>query len=152
MTQSTTTDSGETFQLARTWLFACVSTHGDCKVDKSCLELPSRLLFLDAANTHQIRLLETATLTSVPTYMTLSHCWGDAKFLTLTGATYGRLRGGINVSELPRTFQDAVRTALQLGAKYLVCECCLLSKISWNYSRVLLHRLLPFWIQLNFNQ
>lgn len=132
MIHSTTTGSDETFDLARAWLSECVSTHEDCKIDKSRLELPGRLLYLDATNAHQIRLLETTTIAPVPTYLTLSHCWGDAKFLTLTKTTYERLRGGINVSELPQTFQDAVRTTLQLGASYLVCEqlACLRKRFS----------------------
>lgn len=90
-------------------------------MERSSLELPSRLLSLDPTNRRRIRLLDTCNITPAPVYMTLSHCWGTAKFLTLNGSTCERLREGIDVFELPQTFRDAVRVALQLGAKYLVC-------------------------------
>lgn len=121
MVKSTSTNSVGSFRLARAWLQECIKTHGECRVDTSNLELPSRLLHLEPSDIQRIRVLDSSSLAEMPIYMTLSHCWGTAKFITLTEATYERLYNGIDVSELPQTFQDAVQVARKLGAKYLVC-------------------------------
>lgn len=43
--------------------------------------------------------------------MTLSHCWGAAQFKTLRRSNIEELRLGIQLTDLPRTFQDAVAVA-----------------------------------------
>lgn len=50
-------------------------------------------------------------------YVSLSHCWGKEKErqpYTLKPETEAQLRAGIELSELPKTFQDAMRFAAQL--------------------------------------
>ncbi len=54
-----------------------------------------------------------------PTYMTLSHCWGTVKLLTLTSETVETLSSGFLFSLLPPTFQDAVDVVLKLGISFL---------------------------------
>jgi hypothetical protein len=57
-------------------------------------------------------------------YVALSHCWGmltkvgTPKFCTTDDNIKAR-RKGFNVSELPKTFRDAVRVAQNLGIQYL---------------------------------
>lgn len=51
--------------------------------------------------------------------MTLSHCWGSAKFLTLAKKSSQQLSEGIHLSSLPQTFQDAAKIAKTLGVLYL---------------------------------
>lgn len=70
-------------------------------------------------------------MVSQPSYMTLSHCWGDEEFLTFKTETQQKLREEIHVSELAQTFQDAIRIALELGAQYIV-------RISITYTSVIL--------------
>ncbi|KAE9381828.1 HET-domain-containing protein [Stipitochalara longipes BDJ] len=50
-------------------------------------------------------------------YVTLSHCWGAASFIKLTENNLGRLKKAINVKDLPKTFEDAIRFARRLGDK-----------------------------------
>lgn len=114
-----TTDSESTFSLARSWLEKCTKSHPLCKVNRREVELPSRLLKLDFRNPQRVRLIETSTYPIKPAYMTLSHRWGNVEFLTLTTATSDRLHGGLETSALAKTFQDAVRIALQLGVECL---------------------------------
>jgi hypothetical protein len=52
-------------------------------------------------------------------YMTLSHCWGTAAFITLTSATLEMLSKGIPISYLPKTFRDVISVARSLGTKFL---------------------------------
>jgi hypothetical protein len=54
--------------------------------------------------------------------MTLSHCWGSVKFLTLTAETLEQLLAGLPLSSLPQTFQDAVKVSRRLGAQFLWIE------------------------------
>ncbi|CAF9938262.1 hypothetical protein IMSHALPRED_000735 [Imshaugia aleurites] len=51
--------------------------------------------------------------------MTLSHCWGTAEFLRLTSATKNYLEAGFRLSELPKTFREAVQITRELGVRYL---------------------------------
>lgn len=49
-------------------------------------------------------------------YVTLSHCWGKAKFTTLTEDNIDQfLQRGIKINTLPRTFRDAIYFARRLS-------------------------------------
>jgi hypothetical protein len=50
-------------------------------------------------------------------YVTLSHCWGAASFIKLTESNLDRLKKSINIKDLPKTFEDAIRFARRLGDK-----------------------------------
>lgn len=74
---------------------------------------PTRLLDVGAVRTTQssISLVEGSSKPSDLEYMTLSHCWGSKPFLTLTQTNIERLKNHILITELPKTFQDAVIVA-----------------------------------------
>jgi hypothetical protein len=115
--------------LAKSWLQDCLSKHSEC-----CQEtpnwLPTRLLKINESGGSMIRLILTKLKS--PTehpgpYLTLSHCWGKARFLTLTAHTLPQLLQGVDISELPKTFQDAANTTLFLGFDYLwIDSLCIL--------------------------
>ena len=52
-------------------------------------------------------------------YVTLSHCWGDAKFLPLTPSSCQALETGMLLKALPQTFQDAITITRQLEIQYM---------------------------------
>jgi Heterokaryon incompatibility protein (HET) len=52
-------------------------------------------------------------------YMTLSHRWGEIPFLTLTRKNLHDLYTGLPLSNLPRTFQDAIAVVRRFGIRYL---------------------------------
>jgi hypothetical protein len=52
-------------------------------------------------------------------YLTLSHCWGKQKVLTLTRSSLEAFKVNIPFDELPLTFADAIKIPLQLGFMYL---------------------------------
>lgn len=72
----TNTGSEHTFALAN----ERISSHRNCNISVSGSILPGRLL---AFKPGQVSLVDTSAMTTRPAYMTLSHCWGQAQFLTL---------------------------------------------------------------------
>ncbi|KAF2806003.1 heterokaryon incompatibility, partial [Mytilinidion resinicola] len=52
-------------------------------------------------------------------YITLSHRWGNSKFLNLTMSNMAQLKGEINFDDLPQTFQDSVTASRVLGYEYV---------------------------------
>ncbi|PVH69581.1 HET-domain-containing protein, partial [Cadophora sp. DSE1049] len=95
----------------------CISSHPKCRVNTT--KLPTRLLELSKPNPGHVRLRDTQDLPQSTSYVTLSHCWGDAKFFKLTGASHEQLSNGVPVSLLANTFQDAVHVAEKLSASYI---------------------------------
>lgn len=51
--------------------------------------------------------------------MTLSHRWGNAVFIRLTTSNIEGLQNGFSVSELPKSFRDAICITQKLGVRYL---------------------------------
>jgi len=78
--------------------------------------LPTRVLDV-ATNQDMVFLRETAGQKGK--YLALSHSWGSTHRLTLTSANLAVLKGGILLSDIPKTFQDAVQIARELNIAYL---------------------------------
>lgn len=73
-------------------------------------------------------------------YVALSHCWGkDPSFLTLTNDNLPEYQHGIQVTSLPKSFVDSVRTSIQLGVHYIwIDSLCIVQSGSeaeedWQY-------------------
>jgi hypothetical protein len=69
-------------------------------------------------------------------YVALSHCWGEnTNFLKLTLGNQHILRLGVSVTELTKTFQEAILTAASLGYSFLwIDSLCIIqdSKEDWK--------------------
>jgi hypothetical protein len=116
--------------LLRAWLRWCDEEHEECRQTQCELvtALPTRLLYVgnvDDQGYKQDRLrLVRASEATTRQYVALSHCWGQIpeqekmKFCTTEDNIRQRLQEFI-VSELPKTFQDAVRVTRELGVLYL---------------------------------
>ncbi|KAF2679884.1 HET-domain-containing protein, partial [Lentithecium fluviatile CBS 122367] len=52
-------------------------------------------------------------------YLTLSHCWGNTKFLTLCENNKEAFQESIPIHKLKRTFQDALYVTEKLGFRYI---------------------------------
>lgn len=132
--------------LARKWKNLCHHGHKECnsyETQRERLKVPERLLKLDLSNQDMVRLWHRNSLEDIhkPQYMTLSHCWGNATFLTLTMSTIEQLMEGVLISSLPRTFQDAIWVARQMESKYLWIDslCILQDSISdWKHQSSLM--------------
>lgn len=114
--------------LAKRWFQLCSSTHSRCRPKSCATNFPTRLLDLDACETHaSIRVTVTDTSPREGEYMTLSHCWGAAQLIMLRTSNIEKLRQGIHLAELPRTFQDAVAVARWFKVRYLwIDSLCIL--------------------------
>jgi hypothetical protein len=122
---------GDSFEglLNRSWLDICRSQHPACNKALECIkDGPSRLLDLQAFdNSGDIRLVdcktwtETPQVSTFPTFVCLSHCWGEPSVrpkMTRKSTLLQHLER-ISLVELSRTFQDAIRITRQLQERYL---------------------------------
>jgi hypothetical protein len=97
-------------KILRAWIRCCDSTH-QC-YPKHLEFLPTRLLDVSDSDSGIVRLLDNGRgHTRQERYVALSHRWGSpdqhAKFCTYK-ANMEELKSGINITRLPKTFQDAV--------------------------------------------
>jgi hypothetical protein len=122
----TNTSSASSTRLAREWLSTCLTEHKcshyiqSSRTAELLRQRPSRLLDLCAFNdnSRDIKLVDGA---EVSEYVTLSHCWGPGqsrRYVTTTQNLAERT-SRILFQVLPRTFQDAVTIARELGFRYL---------------------------------
>jgi hypothetical protein len=78
----------------------------------------------DSGYTSDFMRLVCALKTSRQEYVALSHYWGDLsieqkKAYYTTQDNIGQRLKGFSLSELPKTFQDAVKVTRELGVLYL---------------------------------
>ena len=137
---SFSTNSERTFEVGKNWIADCLKNHTACIEAQSrrAYQRPTRLLKIDDAS---IRLVLASELPPAINYCTLSYCWGLALFLKLTDATFGRMRGGIGVSDLPLTFREAVHACQKFGFQYIWIDAlCILqdSAEEWKYECALM--------------
>ncbi|KUJ13387.1 HET-domain-containing protein [Mollisia scopiformis] len=136
--QSDNTNSQQTLNIVRKWLRNCLETHKRCNHTAEPAWRPTRLLELDSPFSDYVTLNCTgpeATIVQTESYATLSHCWGHGDPLKLTSSSFPRLVGGIPVTELPKTFQDAIVIVRSLGLKCVwIDSLCIFqdSKDDWT--------------------
>ena len=118
------TESEPCYTLAKHWLSDCLTNHTNCvKTLPISAYHPTRLIEiapLAPGSDYKVFLRIADKHSEKDPYITLSHCWGESKFLQLTKMTYHRLQAGISGPEtLSKTFQDAFRICQELGIRYL---------------------------------
>lgn len=106
------------------WLSDCSSKHEFCS---SAVAHTTSCRILRLTNTHVY--LEEGSDRKLH-YACLSHCWGPlGPALQLTYSTEGNFRKGLAITDLPKTFSDAVRVSLNVGIQFLwidaLCKCAL---------------------------
>jgi len=79
--------------------------------------LPTRFLDLGLEGSNTIRLWETGGAKGQ--YISPSYCWGTASFIRTTIANINEHKQGINIKQLPKTFQDCIFVCRTLGVQYL---------------------------------
>ncbi len=132
------TSSPENQLLARKWLYQCLSSHEDCIANiQSVPHIPARLVEISGSDANPIlRIIETASRPRDGEYMTLSHCWGSADFLTLRKNCVNSMKEGIVWSSLPKTFQDAVNVTMWFKIKYLwIDSLCIIQDSHEDWER-----------------
>jgi hypothetical protein len=124
--------SSAQYALLRAWLHRCDESHGCTSATRAAM--PTRLLDVGPANTKILRLCCSNKRKTLQ-YVALSHCWGKVspeekgQFCT-TDENIKARQNEFDVSELPKTFRDAVRVTQNLGIRYLwIDSLCI---IQWN--------------------
>ncbi|KAM5356528.1 hypothetical protein ACJ41O_003174 [Fusarium nematophilum] len=123
-----------TWQMVEGWLARCDSTHGLCKYPKDPSWKPSRLLHI-TVEPLQVRLVEGDDIPIQVDYLTLSHCWGGAIPMSLTGDTLPSFKTSIPIEALPQNFQDACNIVKTLGHQYLwIDSLCIIQDDSEDWA------------------
>jgi hypothetical protein len=112
-------DTGPDFSLLREWLRDCNDSHSDHGYDSAKdSDLPTRVLDVgDSETPERLRLRHTKG--KLGKYIALSHCWGGAAPLRTEKATIEAHSQVVKFHHLPKTFQDAVTVARELGVQFL---------------------------------
>ncbi|KAF2997689.1 hypothetical protein E8E13_006337 [Curvularia kusanoi] len=115
------TRSDRSLGQARTWIDQCCANHYRCAVQTSGSQLPTRLIYVERANDQSIsaKLCLRQSIQPDERYLSLSHRWGDSKFLTLTARVLEEWQMSIPVSDLSKVFQDAFLVSAALGFSYI---------------------------------
>jgi hypothetical protein len=111
------TRSVDTLHLARSWLQDCATRHEKCVAKSEPCWYPKRLLEISEDT---VKLIDTANEDMQGHYFTLSYVWGDTNPpLMLTPGTERKLRNGLCIASLEKTYRDALVVTKAVGHKYL---------------------------------
>jgi hypothetical protein len=130
--------SSTQYALLRAWLHRCDKSHNCGSVIGTAI--PSRLLDVGTSSTGTLRLC-CSNKNKILNYVALSHCWGiltaaeKRKFCT-TDENIKTRQNGFDVSELPKTFRDAVKVTQNLGIRYLwIDSLCIIqgNRKDWKF-------------------
>ncbi|KAF4807360.1 hypothetical protein CGCSCA5_v013440 [Colletotrichum siamense] len=151
---SNNTASEEAWGKAITWMETCCSGHQSCNAEAAAEAwYPTRLLDLSAPDLDldTLRLIITSdeAFACKQRYTTLSHCWGSAQFVQLNKFTCADFRKGIQLSDLPKTFREAVEVTRRLGIRYLwIDSLCILQDrddlSDWLVEAGLMHKVYSY--------
>ncbi|KAI0970406.1 heterokaryon incompatibility protein-domain-containing protein [Xylaria arbuscula] len=131
------------------WVDACRGSHSMCSINADYWA-PTRLLKIaPAENTFRCQVIETEDDNGLgrrdSQYAALSHMWGDISIsppLRLFQSNYERLKKGINPTDLPKNFFEAVQVCLKLDIRYLwIDSLCIIqdSDADWRHEASQMH-------------
>ncbi|KAH6964641.1 heterokaryon incompatibility protein-domain-containing protein [Fusarium avenaceum] len=116
--------TSQTDDLWRHWHDTCSETHSKCRVSNSyqlSAFMPKRLVevLCDSDKKPQQWRIVLGADVERPDYLTLSHCWGFSKHLSLTKQNYHDLMAISPCSMLPATYRDALFVTTALGKRFI---------------------------------
>ena len=138
------TGSDSTYKHINSWMDYCKESHPRLPKLRSRTPtdeawLPTRLLDIQSTSGDRqdtVRLVEGASRPSDAEYATLSYCWGRKSFNTLSRKSRKAFAEGIDVDQLPQTFQDAIKVARKLRISYLWIDAlCIVQDDQDDWSR-----------------
>lgn len=80
---------------------------------------PTRLIDIGLSKNCNPRLLITSEVPPDGPYVTLSHCWGSVNVIQLKCESLNHFTNGIAITDLPKTFVDAICVTRRLGFRYI---------------------------------
>lgn len=120
-----TNDSDMSRRLASQWHSDCKANHSQCgrnQASRSRKWRPTRLISFSPSpgrGTDVVQLVDGATLPDEAEYVALSHCWGAVDLISLLASTEAELRAGYPISQLPKTFREAIHVCRWLDYRYI---------------------------------
>jgi hypothetical protein len=111
----TSTTSPACLALAKMWMRNCRDNHGPCNALQPQGALPTRIINVSDPTKP---FLEDG-LSRREEYLTLSYKWGHSLKYVSTKANLQSHQGAIPLTQLPKTFQDAIQMTHELGFKWL---------------------------------
>ena len=113
-------DSEACFSLAQQWLSTCLKEHTHICPHNPAAPLPTRVIDVGRTSGAAEPFLHISTGEPVP-YIALSHCWGtnQKSLYTTTQENISDRQRAIPLSDMPKTFQDAITITRRLGYQYL---------------------------------
>ncbi|ETS74925.1 hypothetical protein PFICI_13409 [Pestalotiopsis fici W106-1] len=113
------TSTKDSVSLWRKWYTICKQTHHNCRLsEQNSTFRPKRLIQVYEKDSEVWSLVDE-TMGIVEPYATLSHCWGASQPRRLMKEDLPRFKERNLVSELPKTFVDAIDVAKSLGIYYI---------------------------------
>jgi len=131
----TDTSGAYSSALVRLWMNKCDQTHELCRARREQREisLPTRVIEV-AADATNPRLVESQGQTAG--YVCLSHCWGKSPTFKTEVASLSTRKRGMDIKEMPKTFQDAVAITRNLGMRYLwIDSLCIVQDSADDWAR-----------------
>ncbi|RSL49633.1 hypothetical protein CEP54_012338 [Fusarium duplospermum] len=126
------------FAFIREWLQVCQETHHHGHLRDATLnptELPTRVIDLGLLDKPKLQLVAGKDMKS-PEYFALSHCWGKGMMFRAMKENITTLSDSIDFRRLPRTFQEAIRTARRLNVRYLwIDSLCIIQDDDEDWKR-----------------
>ncbi|CAD6456372.1 68973a4e-32bc-455a-ac57-2f3cfafeab69-CDS [Sclerotinia trifoliorum] len=114
------TMSGAALAQATAWYQHCLSGHEACNDSlASTQRMPSRLLRINEDQWYVRLIISKEEVAKDSHYSTLSHCWGNSDILKLTTSSLDKLKAGIPLKILPKTFIEAIYVARKMSIPYL---------------------------------
>ncbi|KAK0100834.1 hypothetical protein ONS95_007281 [Cadophora gregata] len=127
------TKSEQCFELAKYWMKTCLESHGSiCAGTQSTL--PARVV--DVGNNNSPTVSLHVSTGELGEWLTLSHCWGNARIRLTTTANLMSRTGSFAYSRLPKSFRDAIFITRKLGYRYIWIDClCIVQDCDEDWQR-----------------
>ena len=109
--------SARTTGRAVRWVEDCEAEHADTRCATSYAPLPRRVLDVESSSSDSVTMYTTYGESGK--YATLSHAWGTADRETAITVDINASEEGLDLGNLPRSFQEAVAVTRKLGIRYL---------------------------------
>lgn len=134
--------SEESFKLVDTWIDRCQRESAGEAVEDHCYDpewtgfRPSRTIEVGPADgSSEPRLvIHSGPMSGPLKWITLSHCWGGFSPMITTSENLEQRTQAILMSDIPKTFRDAVQITRHLGVRHLwIDSLCIIqnSKDDW---------------------
>lgn len=108
------------WDLIGNWIDNCAQNHVKCnQTSQKERWYPTRLLDLRNATELRVKLIDTTETPPDGPYVSLSHRWHSTSVKKTTQDTLTAFMNGIDVSSLPKTFQDAITVSRNLNVRFL---------------------------------